>query len=51
MAKIGDDYSAKKWVIQILSTQIPGLMSSREEQLLTWYIASASMAIQSPQKQ
>lgn len=51
MAKIGDDYSAKKCVIQILSTQILGLMSNREGQLLAWYMADASMTIQSPQKQ
>lgn len=51
MAKIGDGYSAKKYVIQMPSTQIPGHVSSREGQLLAWYMANASMAIQSPQKQ
>lgn len=49
MAKIGDGYSAKKYVIQMPSTQIPGHVSSREGQLLAWYMANASMAIQSPQ--
>lgn len=51
MAKMDNDYSAKKCEIQIFSTQTPGLMSSREGQVLTWYMANASMVIPSPQKQ